>query len=105
MRDIIIILGKTGYGKSTWLSRYCEGHKRIFAYDPFAKFPCQYLDDEALLMHDERASFSNPNAFRVGSFNRTDLDLLGSLAFLHGDCLLVIEECGFIWNKGERIPD
>jgi hypothetical protein len=24
---------------------------------------------------------------------------------MSGDCLLVVEEAGFIWNKGERIPD
>lgn len=103
MRDIIIILGKTGYGKSTWLSRYCEGHKRIFAFDPFAKFPCEYATEEKLLHLEENGGYAAD--FKIGTHNRNDLDLIGALSFIHGDCLLVIEECGFIWNKGERIPD
>ena len=99
MRQVNIILGKTGYGKSTWLSHYCDGYKRIFAFDPFAKFPCEYLTEEQLL------NWNPPGDFRVGTHRREDLELVGAMAFLHGDCLLVVEECGFVWNKGERIPE
>lgn len=104
-REIVIILGKTGYGKSTWLSSYCSGQKRIFAYDPFAKFPATYLSDEELLQAVNRGDFKKGKEFSVGSFRLQDLELIGALSFVTGDCLLVIEESGFIWGKGERIPD
>jgi len=104
-REIVIILGKTGYGKSTWLSRYCGGKKRIFAYDPFAKFPTTYLSDEQLLQAVVRGDFEKGKTFSVGSFRLDDLELIGALSFVTGDCLLVIEEAGFIWSKGERIPE
>jgi len=104
-REVIIILGKTGFGKSTWLANYCTRFARIFAFDPFKQFPADYHTEDGLIDLANRGEFFNQKSFRVGSYWRGDLDLLGALAFLSGDCLLVIEECGFIWNKGERIPD
>jgi len=105
MRDVAIILGKTGFGKSTWLNSYCKGKPRIFAFDPFMKFPANYEGEKFILDTAASGNFGPGNHFRVGSHRREDLDLLGAMAFVTGDCLLVIEECGFIWNKGERIPD
>lgn len=104
-RDLAIILGKTGYGKSTWLMNFCKGYKRIFVFDPFAKFPAQYLDDQALCEAHERGDFSDDKEFCVGSYRLNDLELLGAFSFMHGKCILVIEECGFVFNKGERIPE
>lgn len=104
-REVVIVLGKTGYGKSTWLANYCARYSRIFAYDPFAKFPVTYYAGDSLVTLAESGKFANGNPFSCGSYMLEDLELLGALAFLSGDCLLVIEECGFIWNKGERIPD
>lgn len=104
-REVVIILGKTGFGKSTWLKHYCDRFTRIFAFDPFGKFPANYSGEDFILDTAASGNFEPGHNFRVGSFNRNDLDLLGALAFMSGDCLLVIEEAGFIWGKGERIPD
>ena len=104
-REVVIILGKTGYGKSTWLANYCARFTRIFVFDPFRKFPADYYTEEQILDLSAAGFFTDGKPFRVGSSWREDLELLGALSFLSGDCLLVIEECGFIWNKGERIPD
>lgn len=105
MREIVIVLGKTGYGKSTWLNHFAERYNRIFVYDPFAKFPAQYMLEPEIIEASIQGAFTPGNPFRVGAFRREDLELIGALSFLSTDCLLVIEECGFIWGKGERIPD
>jgi DNA helicase HerA-like ATPase len=104
-REVVIILGKTGFGKSTWLAHYCDRFTRIFAFDPFGKFPANYWDEALILDRVADNNFAPGRQFRIGSYNRNDLELLGALAFMSGDCLLVVEEAGFIWNKGERIPD
>ena len=104
-REVVIILGKTGYGKSTWLANYSTRFTRIFVFDPFGKFPANYYNEDFILDEEIIGKFRPGRSFRVGSYNRNDLDLLGSLSFLSGDCLFVLEECGFIWSKGERIPN
>lgn len=104
-REIVIITGKTGYGKSTWLALYCSGKRRIFAFDPFRKFPATYLTEEEILAGVNRGDFEQGKEFAVASHNLPDLELIGALSFLCGDCLLVIEECGFVWRKGEGIPE
>jgi DNA helicase HerA-like ATPase len=104
-REVVIILGKTGFGKSTWLAEYAARFTRLFAFDPFGKFPANYWDGDFIIERAQDGNFEPGRKFRVGSYNRNDLELLGALAFLSGDCLFVIEEAGFIWGKGERIPD
>ena len=105
MREVTIVIGKTGYGKSTWLMNYCARFPRIFVFDPFQKFPANYSNEDGLLDSMDAGLFNHGNPFRCGVSNRADLDLIGSLAYTAGDCLLVVEECGFIWSKGERIPE
>lgn len=102
-REVVIITGKTGYGKSTWLQQYAKRFSRIWAFDPFAKFPCNYLNEEGIL---NAAGVIDANTkFSLGSHNIDDLDLIGACSYLTGNNALVLEECGFIFNKGERLPD
>jgi hypothetical protein len=102
MRQVVIITGKTGYGKSTWLEAYSKGVQRIAAFDPFAKFPAEYLTEDELIKLSE---IQPTGPFRIATHRLDDLDLIGSLSYLLGNCLLVIEECGYCFGKGERIPD
>lgn len=104
-RDVIIILGKTGYGKSTWLHKYCAGVPRRFCFDPFRKFPAEYLDEKQILEKHEQGVFRNQAAYSIGSHYLPDLSLLGSVSYLTGNCAFIIEECGFAFAKGERIDD
>lgn len=103
-RNVIGILGMTGYGKSTWLYHYLRGHKRVFVYDPFAKFPANYLTEDQLLQQYDNGGFVE-NDFCIGSRRLDDLELIGAIAFKTGRCHLVIEECGFAFSKGQRIDE
>ena len=104
-RDVIIILGKTGYGKSTWLRKYLASVPRVFCFDPFRDIPAEYLPAEQLIERYESKWFAQSQAFAVGSYMPNDFDLIGSIAYLVGHASLVIEECGVAFYKGERIPE
>lgn len=104
-RDVLIILGKTGYGKSTWLTKYSAGLPRIFAFDPFRKFPAEYLNEAQIIERHDSGWFRDTPNFRIGVSDLPNLDLVGAISFLTGRCAFVVEECGFAFYKGERIPE
>jgi energy-coupling factor transporter ATP-binding protein EcfA2 len=103
-REVVIILGKTGYGKSTWLQQYARMYPRIFVFDPFAAIPAQYLSEQQLIDAHEAGDFKQ-GGFIVGTRELANMDLIGAIAYLSGNCLFIIEECGVAFYKGERIPD
>lgn len=105
--EVIIILGIRGYGKSTWLDKYLSPKPRRFCFDPFRKFPAQYLTADQLIEGHERNIFKPENSPRlsIGSHFIPDVDLLASVAFLNGYGYLVLEECGVTFNKGERLSE
>lgn len=104
-REIVIILGKTGYGKSVWLRQFCSQFPRVFVYDPLKAFEADYLDYETIIRKHDAGDFKNARAFRIGSGSLEDFSLLGSLAYINKNCVLVGEECAKIFDKGERIEE
>src|SRR5688572_17730527 len=105
-REVIIILGKTGFGKSTWLKKYVQAKvPKLFPFDPFASIPAEYLNAEQILKRHDEGYFKNTARFSCGSHNLADLECLGAVSYLTGGCCFVIEECGVAFYKGERIPD
>lgn len=107
-RDVVIILGKTRFGKSTWLGKYLRSKPCRFTFDPFKKTQAEYLTDAQLIEQHEQGRFQNP-PYSVGTHNIPDIDLLSSIAFLNGNArtrpYFVIEECGVAFYKGERISE
>lgn len=103
MREIIIVLGKTGQGKSTWTRQYLLPFKRIMGYDPQRELSVNYIDDSALVNAFDSGRLKLPNEFRLGTDNESGLDAVGNIAFLTGNCILVIEEASLVFRKGERI--
>jgi hypothetical protein len=101
----VIVLGKRGYGKTTWLNKYAERFPRIFVFDPFRTFPADYLTCDEIISRLESKWFQETPRYRVGSNVIDDLEVLGSASFLTGKCCLIIEECGIAFYKGERIPE
>lgn len=100
-RKIIIVLGLTGFGKSVWTRSLVAGMPRLFVWDPVASYNVEWMDDQSLIgaLDDGRLD----KKFRVGSFEPDSPELLGSLAFLQGNCTLVLEEASLIFQKGARI--
>lgn len=104
-RDVIIILGKTGFGKSTWLQQYLQGVSKCFPFDPFGSIPAEYLEQEKLIERFDAGYFRDTPKFSVGTRRFPDMPILGSISYLTGKCCFVIEECGVAFGKGERIEE
>lgn len=105
--EVVIVLGKRRYGKSTWLDRYLRPKPRRFVFDPFRKFPAEYLTEEQLIARHEEGLFHPQKAptLSVGSHFVPDVDLISSIAYLNGHAYLILEECGVTFSKGERISE
>lgn len=104
-REVVIILGKTRYGKSTWLGKFLANKPRRFVFDPFMKSPARYMNEAEMIQRHDAGEFKPPNPVQVGSRNIQDIDLLSSVAFLNGHAYFIIEECGVAFYKGERISE
>lgn len=105
--EVVIILGKRRYGKSTWLGKYLSNKPRRFAFDPFKRFPAEYLDEQEIIRRHEEGLFlpDKSPTLSIGSHFLPDVDLLASVAYLNGHAYLVVEECGITFTKGERISE
>jgi hypothetical protein len=103
-REVLIIIGKTRYGKSTWNGKFLEHKNRKFTFDPFRKYIAEYLDSDQIISRFESGVFKQGN-FNIGMYKPDDLPIIGSIAYLTGNCYLTIEECGIAFYKGERIDE
>ena len=104
-REIVMVIGRTGQGKSIWTRIYSKPFKRVFAFDPLREFRANYVTEEGLIkLHDESLLSADHN-MRIGVSDIDSIDLLGSLAFVHGNAWLIIEEGGFIFPNGSRSPN
>lgn len=109
-RDVVLVLGKTGFGKSVWTKAFTKPCKRLLLYDLCREYPnVTYVDGGQLLDISEQASGTEqqqllPKEFRLGVWKNEDVDIAGSLAFCEGDCTYVIEETSTIYSRGENVP-
>lgn len=101
-REIIIVLGKTGHGKSQWTWQYLESQPRIFCYDPLRDAPrMTWMDAEQLVeWHDQS---ENIRYHRLATADEESLDTFGHMAFQRGNCILAVEEAALVFEQGERI--
>ncbi len=104
-RDVILIVGKTGYGKSLWLKLYLRSALRVFAFDPAASLDAELLTGDAWLDSYDAGKFSPGLAFRAMTVYPQDLELVGSLAHIAGNCTLALEEFSMLHRRGESMPD
>lgn len=103
-RKIIVVLGKTGHGKSVWTRAYVAGVPRLFVADPLGSFRCEWCDHGELLNRYDYGEFAANKKFSVGSVELADAELMGALAFLSRSCTYVVEEASLVFEKGGRLP-
>lgn len=99
-RDVILVTGLTGYGKSLWGRLYTQSTVRLLVYDPAGDFNVLFLPIDMIY---EEVVERRSEAFRLGSFCREDVDALSCMAFGVGDVLTVIEEASTVFQKGQRL--
>lgn len=100
-RDVILVVGKTGFGKSNWTRKFLRGVNRLMVYDPLGETDAAYLDDDNLFTFLDTPS----KTFRIGTTSPDSLDILGHGAYVMGNCWLAIEEAATVFNRGENLPD
>lgn len=113
-RDIIIVLGKTGHGKSRWTWEYLRTQPRVFAYDPIHEMPGMiWMNAQDVIEwhdQDQPSGFELPGErprvqrkFRIATDDENSLETFGHLAFIRGDCIYAVEEASLVFEQGERI--
>jgi len=98
-REIILVCGVTGSGKTTWARQFTSKLSRLFVYDIALSFNVQYVSAEVLAEFSE----SPCEEFRLGVYSPYDTNVLTAAAYLVGNCFLVLEEISTLYNIGARI--
>jgi len=98
-RDFIIIVGAQGYGKSFWAKLYTRLTSRLLVYDFKLSYPNVIFRNMTEEFFD--SIINNKNNFRIGSGNDNDIEHLSNLSYAAGNCTLVIEECGTVFDRGQ----
>lgn len=103
-RDFILVVGLSGSGKSTWTKAYGAQKTRLLGFDPKAEYPnVDYLTDPQDfipgILNGEKQTFRHftPYAEEIPLFTTT--------AYAAGNCTLIFEECAFVFQRGESIPE
>jgi len=103
-RDFIIVVGNQGCGKSVWSKLYSKSHSRLLVFDPMASYPGVIFSSPVENWIEDIANGAISN-FRSGSSFPDDLPVLAFASFGAGNCTLVVEECAFIFRRGEELHD
>lgn len=108
-REVIIVLGRTGQGKSIWSRQFLSDKKRLLAYDPLQDVNVDYLSTPDLIKFAEGIQAQQGRRalaqFRLGTQNFEDAPLLDSCAFSLGNCWLFLEEASVIFPSRSVSPE
>ena len=87
-REISLVFGKTGMGKSNYIKGYLSSLKRVIILDPLDEYPAmEFTDPEEMLDYLE-----GKETFCVKSCNILDLEVIGEIVDSMRDVTFIIEE-------------
>ena len=104
-RDVIVDLGKTGFGKTLWSRVFLTKVKRKFIYDPLQSIETRYVTKEEIqeaLSDETYLDVRQDEAFSYGIYDKDLLPIFADLAHTLTNCFLVVEECSTVFDKGQR---
>jgi len=104
-REVVIVLGRTGQGKSIWSRQFMHDKKRLLVYDPLMEANVDYLSTAKLIEFAEVHPDKRDKNFRYGTANPDDVPLLDSCAYGYGDCWLFLEEASVVFPSNSRSPE
>jgi len=104
-REVVIVLGRTGQGKSIWSRQFMHDKKRLLVYDPLKEANVDYLSTAKLIEFAEVHPDKRDKIFRYGTANPDDVPLLDSCAYGYGDCWLFLEEASVVFPANSRSPE
>lgn len=104
-REIVLVMGLTGWGKSWWSKIYHRGFSRALVYDPAMSFDTLYLPMEEIVSRSLDAE-NPPPTFSFGFNSADDIEAAGGLSFALGNNALFLEELATVFEKGQaRMPE
>lgn len=107
-REIIFVLGKTGYGKSVWARGYSANINRLLVYDPMASWPTVPFypgADDRLFTAYDLAREHPQNAVKIGVYEPELVPILGNMAFVLENNLMVVEEVSTVFRNTKKLED
>ena len=97
-RDIIVVVGKTGMGKTRWTRAYLRTLHRIILVDPMAEHEGQEFENtDAMIDH-----IMENRVFRVRTEAIDDFPMVCSIAYAARRCCLVVEESQRVLPSGNK---
>lgn len=103
-RDLIIVIGGQGCGKSVWTKAWAAPKARLFVSDPLGSFPnVDFLAEPEEWWPNVRDGHAK--TFRFGTYIKEELPFFGHAAYAVGDCALVIEECALMFERGVDLDE
>lgn len=102
-REVVLVCGVTGSGKTTWARQFTKELSRLFVYDVAVSFRVSYLPAEDIAAKVDSGELRQSANFRLGIYDPRDADIITAAAFLVGNCWLVLEEISTLYNIGARI--
>lgn len=97
-RDIIVVVGKTGMGKTRWTKAYLRTLHRIILIDPMAEHEgLEFQDTDAMIDH-----IMENRVFRVRTEAIDDFPMVCSIAYAARRCVLVVEESQRVLPSGNK---
>ncbi len=97
-RDIIVVVGKTGMGKTRWTRAYLRTLHRIILVDPMAEHEgLEFQDTDAMIDH-----IMENRVFRVRTEAIDDFPMVCSIAYAATRCVLVVEESQRVLPSGNK---
>jgi len=104
-RDVIVDVGKTGFGKTLWTRIFLKQFHRVLVYDPLQAIETNYVTDaeiDEMLTEERYLDVEQKEHFTYGTINKDMLPAFGDLAYVLSNVLLVVEECATVFDKGMR---
>lgn len=106
IREVVLVMGMTGWGKSWWTKCYSKQFPRRLVYDPSATFPVQEYKSIDEITEDILDEDRKSTQFNFGFTEPEDIPQAAGALFALGDNLLIVEECATVFEKGlARLPE
>ncbi len=106
VREIVLVMGMTGWGKSWWSKLYHKKWKRSLVYDPSMSFDCERYEPVDTIVSELLDAEKPPEMFNFGFVDSEEVSQGGGLVFALGNAILFVEECATVFDKGQaRMPD
>lgn len=106
VREIVLVMGMTGWGKSWWTKLYSRLFPRKLIYDPSATFPVDTYRPIDDIVDDLFDSEKKIDSFNWGFIGQDDVPQAASALFVVENNMLIVEECATVFEKGlARLPE